>query len=74
MSSAGRDPAFCLFGAIRKAIAGTVPDTSLRPALLKENERAAEPFLSKAEEAEASEDESRLLAYRQKALTTENRS
>ena len=52
----GQDPAFYLFDSIRKAIAGAVPDTSVRLALLKENERAAEQFLSKAEEAGALED------------------
>ena len=51
-----RETAFYLFDAIRTAIAGVVPDTSLRLALLKENERAAEQFLSKAEEAGALED------------------
>ena len=52
-----RETAPYLFDAIRTAIAGAMSDTPLRLASLKENDRAAEQFLTKLEEAEAMKDE-----------------
>ena len=61
------ETAFYLFDAIRTATAGAVSKTALRQASLKENDRAAELFLSKLKEAGAMEDDRAVLEVDQAA-------